>query len=62
MTQPIYNVYRGKGMFIATTYRVNIHTGEIQFHCVNYWARSECTLSGIAKEMPLVAKNVRFKA
>lgn len=62
MTHPVYNVYRGKGMFTHMTYRVNIHTGEIQFDCTTHWARSWCTLSDIAKEMPLVAKNVRFKA
>lgn len=62
MTQPIYNVYKGKGMFTDMTYRVNIFTGGVQFYCATHWANSWCTLSDISKELPLVAKNVRFKA
>ena len=62
MTQPVYNVYRGQGMCTYMTYRVNIHTGEIQFDIATRWARSARAFSDIAKDFPLVAKNVRFKA
>lgn len=61
MTQPVYNVYRGKGLFTNMTYRVNIHTGKIQFDSTTHWERSWFTLSDIAQDFPLVAKNVRFK-
>lgn len=62
MTQPIYNVYRGKGTFALMTYRVNIFTDGVQFYCDTHWENSWCTLSDIATDFPLVAKNVRFKA
>lgn len=62
MIQPIYNVYRGKGVTTTMTYRVNIFTGGVQFDCTTHWKNSWRTLSDITKEFPLVAKNVRFKA
>lgn len=60
--QPVYNVYRGKGITTTMTYRVNIRTGQIQFYCATHWALSERGLPDISKDMPLGAKNVRFKA
>lgn len=61
MTQPVYNMYRVKGTFTDMLYRVNIHTGEVQFDCTTHWANSWCTLKDVSKDMTLVAKNVRIK-
>lgn len=62
MTQPVYNVYRGQGEYVHMTYRV-IPGGTVsQFLIEDGWRDSPVTERTIRGILPLVAKNVRFKA
>lgn len=63
MTQPVYNVYRGEGVCTLMTYRVVPGENMSQFHTDSVgWQHSLVNEKTLRASLPLVAKNVRFKA
>lgn len=62
MTQPVYNIHRGHGVCIKMTYRVIPGAKVSQFHTEGGWQDSPVTEHTLRANLPLVAKNVRFKA